>query len=773
MSSQDYRVDIARTTHGVAHIRASDWGSLGYGQGWMCTEDHLGLLVDQAVKVRSERSLHHGRGPEDGHLASDFGYLALDVTARAEELRDSLTPEVAQLLRGYLDGHNDRLQRAIEADEVPAWCAGAAWLEPLDELDFLRVIVDAMLLASGRALIGLIGRAEAPDENGPRPPAPLSAFGAPAEGAGSNGWAFGSEATASGGGVLLSNPHFPWNGENRFWECHLRLDGPDVPPVDVYGVSLVGMPGIQIGFTREFAWTHTVSAGNRFTLNRLELGSDSPTTYRHGDEIRSMTPTTHRVRTRDGEEIERTLWSTHHGPMVNVPIIGWGEEFGFSYRDANIDDRSAIPTWLAMIGATDLDGFRDAFATHQGIPWVNTIAADRHGRVWYHDGSATPNLSPEAQQRFRDRLDTDPIAALLFENRVAIVDGSDPGDDWIDEPGARSPGLVPHTAQPQLERRDFVVNANDSHWLTNDSEPLTGYSVFHGFERSPRSPRTRLNLRHAHELTDRGAVDVEGVLATLLENRSLTADELLPAVVERLRTAGEDRAAGILESWDGRYDLDSRGAVLWREFMAGFTPAQLADGAELWAERFDPDRPVDTPAGLAAAPADGAVDPIVTAIRTALELLDRAGVDPAAPLGEVQWATRGTERVPMHGGGEPDGVANVMSAYSNVPPSTTQPPPETARPFPERATRTGLGPGGYPLVYGASIVFAVDLGGAEPVGRGLLVYGQSSDPDRPDAAEQMRRFAAGEFRDLAFTNEQIQSNPDLVAERLTARRTRS
>ena len=765
-----YDVDIAWTTHGVPHIRAADWGSLGYGQGWACARDHLGILVDQAVKVRSERSLHHGRGPDDSFLASDFGYLALDVTARAEALRDSLSPEIRELIGGYIAGHNDRLAEALAEGTAPAWCRGAAWLRPIDELDYLRVVVDVMLLASGRSLIGLIGRAEAPDEDGPRPPAPLSAFGSPSEGAGSNGWAFGGDVTASGGGVLLANPHFPWNGEARFWECHLTLEGPDVPSLDAYGAGLVGMPGIQIGFTRHVAWTHTVSKGHRFTLNRLDLVPGSPTRYRHGDDERDLTAATHRVAVRDEGEVTRTLWTSHHGPMVNLPLVGWGLEVGFSYRDANIDNVAALPTWFAMLSATDVDGLDRAFATHQGIPWVNTLAIDHTGRAWYADGSATPNLSREAQERFRERVTTDPIAALLFENRVAMTDGSDPGDDWVAAEGARDPGLVPFAEQPTLERRDFVVNANDSYWLTNHRAPLTGLSLLHGFDRVPPSQRTRLNLLLAGELADAGGVDVDAVLDALLNNRSITAEVLREPVAERLRAAGEDRAAAVLDAWDGRYEVDSAGAALWRELMAGFTVAQLLDAGPLWAEPFDPDRPLETPAGLHPMPEDPATDPIVIAARTALDLLERAGVDPAAPLGEVQWATRGATSVAMHGGGEPDGVANIMSAVNTVPPTTVQPPPERGRTLPERAARTGLAEGGYPLVYGASIVLAVDLGGDEPVAKGLLTYGQSTDPDRADAATQAEAFAAKELRDVAFTAEQIAADPALVRHHLTAPR---
>ncbi|MCB0970652.1 MAG: penicillin acylase family protein, partial [Acidimicrobiales bacterium] len=121
----------------------------------------------------------------------------------------------------------------------------------------------------------------------PAEPAPVSALGSTA--GASNGWAFGSDATASGHGLVVANPHFPWTGEARLWECHLTLPG----ELDAYGVSLLGGPGIQIGFNAHVAWTHTFSRGHRFTLARLDLIDGDPTAYRFGDEERAMTSRVH------------------------------------------------------------------------------------------------------------------------------------------------------------------------------------------------------------------------------------------------------------------------------------------------------------------------------------------------------------------------------------------------------------------------------------------------------------------------------------------------
>ena len=754
-----YEADIRWTTHGVAHIRADDWGSLGYGQGWASARDNLGTIVDAAVKVRSERARFHGPGPDSGFVASDFGYLALGITDRAGALRDAQQPEARALVAGYVAGCNAWLGEARDSDRLPRWCADSDWLAPLEELDLYRTLVDATLMASGRNLVGLIGRAEAPGSDGPGEPSPLSALGS-AAGA-SNGWAFGGDVTASGGGLVMANPHFPWYGEARFWECHLTIPG----ELDVYGASLIGVPGVQIGFNQHVAWTHTFSRGSRFTLYKLELATGDPTRYRFGDDERAMTSADHEVAVCDTDgslsTVRRTLWSSHHGPIVNLPLLGWGTDTAYTYRDANIGNTGMLQMYLDMDRAQNVDELQDAHARTMAMPWANTLAADDSGRAWYADTSATPNLSEMAQQRYRERLATDPITALLADNRVPLFDGSEPDDAWVDEPGARSAGLVPYDRLPQQERRDVLVNANDSHWLTNSDDLLEGYSVLHGFERTPRSLRTRQNLVQAGALAATGMVAVSSALEAVLGGETLTAKILRDAVVARLRLAGKHvGAADVLAAWDGTVGPEAVGAVLWREFLASFSPSELTDSGPLFAHGFDPTDPISTPTGLTPPPESGP-DPIVEAVGTALAVLASAGIDSSARLPDVQWARCGDERIGVPGGCEVEGVMNVLAPLGALASHSLAPVPPAETMLPTRASRTGLGPGGYQVTYGTSFLMAVELTPDGPHAEGLLVYGQSEDSSSPGAAECVRAFAAGKTRPMCYTDAEIEADPNV------------
>lgn len=773
VGDRSYEAEITWTTHGVPHITASDLGNLGFGQGWACSRDHFAAIADHAMKVRSERAEHLGRGENDKYLHSDLGYLGLGMTARAERMQRTQPDEVVQLVDGYTAGVNAWFAEAGR-DALPLWCREEPWIGSLGSLDLWRVFVDLAMMASGRNLVEYIGSASPPGVLGheaapPAPPEPLTGEGHLA----SNGWALGSAATANGRGMVMANPHFPWWGEGRFWECHLRVPG----DLDVYGVSLAGTPLVQMGFNRHVAWSHTFSRGHRFTVYKLDLVDDDPTRYRYGDGLRDMTPTAHELAVLEGGEVttvERTLWHTHYGPMLNLPMLGWSETNAFTYRDANLDNDRFLGQELAIDRARGLDELKRAFEAHQGIPWVNTLAADEVGRCWYIDASTTPNLSAVGQAKFLENIETDPITRLAFDLRVALLDGSDPDFEWQDDPGAVSPGVLPFASLPQMTRDDHVFNSNDPYWLPNATAQIPEHQPLCGLYHRPLSARSRVNATllgstsPIKAFAKGGGVTVDDVFDAAFGNHSIMAEMLLDDIIDRLSGArvvsvdGRDTdlhdAVEILRAWDRRFDINSVGAVLFRELLGSFTDTELADSGPLWADPFDASDPVATPKGLAPPP-EGRPDPIAVALARGIHTLEAAEIDMAAPLGDVQFADRGGRRVPIHGGFEPDGVANVIASLGTLARADLEPGPELPPQVPGRTERTGVRVGGYPAVYGVSFVMIVSFTDDGPEARGLLVYGQSGDQESPHHTDQLDDWAAKRLRPLRFTDESIAADP--------------
>ncbi len=126
---------------------------------------------------------------------------------------------------------------------------------------------------------------------------------------------------------MLGNPHFPWQGSERWYQLHLTIPG----KLDVIGAALQGVPVVNIGFTRGVAWSHTVSTARRFTPYELDLRRGRPTEYIVDGRAVKMRKRTVRVRVRGGGTRRHTFYETR-----------WGPVFSFAAARPDVGDRARV-----------------------------------------------------------------------------------------------------------------------------------------------------------------------------------------------------------------------------------------------------------------------------------------------------------------------------------------------------------------------------------------------------------------------------------------------
>ena len=613
-------------------------------------------------------------------------------------------PFVRKGVRGYVAGYNAYL-RETGVDNLPdPRCRGAEWVRPIKEIDAYRRFFQLGILASSGAAIDGIANAEpalpiaerAAERRQDRAVDDLESGRAdeffPLD-SGSNAYGLGTDATTNGLGMVLGNPHFPWDGAERLYQMHLTIPG----RLDVSGAGLYGVPLVLIGHTRGLAWSHTVASAWRFTPFELVINPLDSHQYLLDGEFVDMEATTVRVRALTPEGTlatqERTLYDTEFGPMftslLGLPLFPWTPAAGFALKDVNLQNFRYLNHFaknnLAQ-SVAQYDRIQDRF---QGIPWVNSIAADRRGRAYYSMDGAIPNV-PDSKATGC----AGPLGLVLFPlTGIPVLDGTRTQCDWDDDPGAVAPDIFGPDRIPELIRRDYVTNGNDSHWVSNPEAPLEGFERVIGDERTVRSLRTRLGLVMVEERIA-GTDGLEGKGFTLrklakvaLDNRQyageLWRDQLVsycqgqPALV----SAG---ACSALAGWNLRNELSSRGAVLFQRFVESllsnlqFLPTGTSAGNYtgfdlVFTTPFDVGDPVNTPSGLNTA------NPLVgQALQDAVADLQAAGIPLDAPLRKWQYEERGGDRIPIHGGDGSNGLFNAISStwdpdegYSNVPHGTS------------------------------------------------------------------------------------------------------
>lgn len=754
-----FSAQLARTSHGVVHVRADNFRGLGYGLSYAYAQDNLCMFADSLLTVRGERSLFFGpeahatrRANGEYGAASDFidlrnedsdfffkGYLDIEqlsagYAAASQEARD--------FLDGYVAGYNRYLRD--NAGNYPAACRNAKWVRPITVEDMYRVLAEKALHASGEVFAGeivggavdqglpapFVARAEKPVDTSflQKRLAELSS-----EKLGSNALALGKEVTANGRGILLGNPHYPWTSTDRFYQAHLTVPG----YYDVMGVILGGIPLVVIGFNKDIAWTHTVTTAVHFTTFKLTLDQSDPT---HTTYLVDGRPAKLAARTATVSSLQpnglvttrsKTFYFSRQGAVLVKPEAGlaWTPQSVYVLADPNRNNTRMLDQWIGIGRASSVKELQASLDKVVGLPWVNTIAADRHGDTLFADASVVPRMGAD---RF--------ASSCLVSAPLLAFDGARSECGFGQD--ARAPaGIFAPVNGPWITRTDYVANSNDSYWLTNPRVLLTGpaasrFSPLYGPVDVEQKLRTRIGIKQVEEALAAGKrFGLGDVQQLAFANRVYAAELVLPQLLRLCADENDPAltpACKVLSAWDKKAELDSRGAVLFREF---WNNAAKIPGK--WAVPLDPSDPVNTPSGLAgsAAPA------MLAALKGAAEKLHALRIPLDGRLGDFQDETRNGVRYPMHGA-----IGDIDGSYNSIHMST------------------GLDAAGYhDVAWGTSYVQTVTFDDAGPVAQALLLYGQSSDPKSRWYADQVPLYSQKHWPALPYTNEQIKADPDYTA----------
>lgn len=723
-SEHGFRAEIRRTAYGVPHITAPDMGGIGYGYGYASAQDNICEIADRLLTVSAERSRFLGPGANGRNISSDLYHQRMIQSRRVEALlegptgsADTPSAEAKALAEGYAAGIN-RYLREVGVDNIgDPRCSGAPWVREITALDFWRHMY------VGQTVDGLFGpttRAAPPSDSraaGRAADLPVDGFAV-----GSNAYAIGREMTKNGRGVLLGNPHYPWDGVNRFYRTHFIIPG----DLNIVGMSYIGMPLIRIGHNDRLAWSNTVSTARRSGYFELQLNPDDPTEYLYeGDWVpMGREEVTIEVKRRSGmETLTRTLYSSRFGPLIASQSFPWSRDRAFALHTFEVGLRDP-DQYIAVWRAKSVREMKAVLARWQSFRF-NTTAVDASGEALYGDLGMMPNVS----LRLAEECSISEVARRQWRrNRVPVLDGSRAACQWTTDPDSSIPGAAGASRTPHQFRTDYVLQSNDSYWLTNVEVPLVGYSPIFGDEETPRSLRTRV----AHDQVAQRVAgtdgfegkgfDLETMQQVMFSNRHYGAELVRNDLVSTCRSSGvaslED-ACEVLAAWDMKVNLDSRGAHLFHLFAAA--------GGLTFKDSFDPKDPVHTPHTL-----DTGDAAVLLALKKAVAQLEELRIPLDARLGDVQAETRNGERIPIHGGDGRHGVFNVVSASDLLP---------------ERGWTN--------VRSGASWIYVVEFTDDGPRSQGLLTYSQSTDPTSPQYSDQTWLYSRKGWDDLLFTEEAL------------------
>ena len=414
-----------------------------------------------------------------------------------------------------------------------------------------------------------------------------------------------------------------------------------------------------------------------------------------------------------------------------------------------MDNQRIGTTIVGMLTAKSFDQFINTIRDNLGLSFINTIAVNDQGEAFYGDYSTVPYLTDQQLQ------DCQPSATGQLINRVSVnlmrnplgipvLAGNRSECNWIADPKSPQEGLIPGGQLASIRTNHYASNSNDSYWLANLENPMTGYLKVMGGEEYQVSLRTQLALLQIQEringtdgLDDNPLFSLRNLQAVALAARNLAGEWFLDDLLTLCRVYPEEltnkasRACEVLAQWDKKTNIESIGNQVFYLF---WQKAQRI--ANLHREPFDPKRPIDTPRGLNF---DDSVvrSELIQSLDSAVQVFDENLIPLDAPWGEIHYEIRNGKKIPLFGGGFNAGNFSAMQA------------------------KLTKGEGWSEMITGNSYLQTVTWDEEGVVAEGILSYSQSSDPDNPHFQDQTELYSQKKWVKLPFKEKDILADPNL------------
>lgn len=359
-------------------------------------------------------------------------------------------------------------------------------------------------------------------------------------GIGSNNWAIDGSHTASGYPILCNDPHLKLQLPSIWYECQLSS-----PTLQVYGVSLPGVPGVIIGFTNKVAWGFTNVAIDVLDWYHIDWIDRSALTYRLNGRQQRAEVLYFDLDVKGKGSIRDSVIMTYWGPITyfddDHPLKDYAMRW-VGHESQNVDEMGVFSRLASAENKEDVLSAAQDFLS----PAQNLVFATADGDIGLRVCGAFP-------------IRTEGDGAFLLR-------GDSTAHGWQQ--------YVPPTDNPVVinPERGFVSSANQISTDDDYPYPYTGYFAhFRG-----RSLNELLAQYNSANIDDMKEVQLDNT-----SYLSKDACNMLRACDKNIRSTLNESASKLLDAilkWNGHFEAKAKEpyyfwlwfnqyeSLLWDEF---------------------------------------------------------------------------------------------------------------------------------------------------------------------------------------------------------------
>jgi penicillin amidase len=332
------------------------------------------------------------------------------------------------------------------------------------------------------------------------------------DGVGSNNWAVSGSKSITGKPILANDPHLSLSLPSVWYEIAITT-----PEFSAHGVTLLGMPGIMIGFNEHIAWGETNLGHDMSDYYTVQWTDATKTHYMLDGQKTKARQQIEEYHVKGAETVRDTVRYTHWGPVVDDSI-------NLALRWIAHDEATApeFMTFVSGMACKNYDQYLAATSSFYA-PAQNFIYADNQNEIGLRVNGNIP-IKKERQG-------------------VGVSDGTATANGWQ--------GFISRDQNPQERNpsRGYVSSCNQ--YSTSAAYPYYYNGNFEPY---------RGRMAHKY-LDERDTVDVAYFKKMQNSTYSMLAKEALAAMMPLLDSVSMQSAAAVqMAKWNCSYEATSKAA---------------------------------------------------------------------------------------------------------------------------------------------------------------------------------------------------------------------